>query len=96
MKKLLFLILSFILPASYLFAEDVSANKQFDAFKQRFVLAYLRMNPDQATNMGYHAYDSLLIVPNESNMKSQVDFSTRYLDSLNTFKYEVLKINKSG
>ncbi len=90
MKKLLFLILSFILPASYLFAEDVSANKQFDAFKQRFVLAYLRMNPDQATNMGYHAYDSLLIVPNESNMKSQVDFSTRYLDSLNTFKYEVL------
>lgn len=90
MKKS-FLALNFLcLTSSYLFAEDVIADKQFDAFKQRFVLAYLKLNPEQATSIGYHAYDSLLIVPNESYLKSQVDFSTRYLDSLNKFEYEVL------
>ncbi len=91
MKKLLFIILSFIcLLSSSLFAKHITDDQQFDAFKERFVFAILKIYPDVATSIGYHAYDSILMVPDNSYMKMQINFSTNYLDSLNRFNYAAL------
>lgn len=97
MKKLLFSIITFIsLSSSALFAKDNTSDQQFDAFKERFVLAILKIYPDLATGIGYHAYDSILMVPDDSYMRMQFDFSTNYLDSLSTFSYAALSnLNKT-
>lgn len=95
MKKL-FILTLICISSSILFAQQKNIDKQFDFFKQRFVIAVLKLYPDEATSMGYHAYDSLLMVPNKSYMNLQVDFSNRYLDSLSTFGYATLnEVNKT-
>ncbi|MEO6454121.1 MAG: DUF885 domain-containing protein [Ginsengibacter sp.] len=96
MKKLVFIITSSICLVSSLSAQGNFGNQQFDLFKERFVLAILKVYPDQATAIGYHAYDSILVVPDNSYIKMQVAFSTNYLDSLYKFSYADLnEVNKT-
>ncbi len=97
MKKTLVIIVSFIcLAPSPLFAKGNTTDQLFDAFKERFVLAFLKIYPDFATSKGYHVYDNILMAPDNGYMKLQVDFSTNYLDSLNTFSYAALNdVNKT-
>jgi uncharacterized protein (DUF885 family) len=97
MKKQLLIIISFIcLASSASFAKNNTTNQQFDVFKERFLFAILKLYPNAATGIGYHAYDSILMVPDDSYMKMQVDFSTNYLDSLNVFSYASLNdVNKT-
>ena len=70
-----------------LFAGKASftTDKRFDNFKVRFINELWKHNPMWATEIGYHAYDSVLEVNNEQYRKSQVTFSKSYLDSLKTY-----------
>lgn len=64
--------------------KPVSQN-DLSAFEDRFVLAFWKQNPGWATYVGFHQYDSLLIIPNDENRKAKIDFCKAYLDSLGQF-----------
>ncbi len=49
-------------------------NESFDGFKERFVLALWKQNPEWASSQGFHNYDSLLVVPNEASRVSGLLF----------------------
>lgn len=57
----------------------------FGAFQERFMLEFWKQNPGWASYVGFHDYDTMLIVPNEANRKAQIAFCKAYLDSLAQF-----------
>ncbi len=57
----------------------------FKAFEDRFILAFWKQNPGWASYVGFHDYDSLLVVPNAENRLAENEFCRAYLDSLKQF-----------
>ena len=70
-------------------------NAQFYAFKNRFVSALWKANPQWATSQGFHDYDSVLIIPNESSRVADLAFNNCYLDSLKQFDVNQLDQNNA-
>lgn len=62
----------------------------FAEFKDRFMLDFWKMNPGWASHVGYHEYDSVLVVPDDSYREAQLAFCRTYLDSLSTFDQSTL------
>lgn len=60
-------------------------NARFDAYKNNFVEALWKLNPDWAASQGYHKYDSVLKIPNEAYREQQLDFAENQLDSLKNY-----------
>ncbi len=60
-------------------------NAAFDTFKGRFVEALWKTYPTWANNLGYHKYDSVLVVPDTASRKKEMKFNKDYEDSLHTF-----------
>lgn len=46
----------------------------FDKFKQQYIDALWKQNPDWASSVGYHKYDSVLVIPNDANRAGQATF----------------------
>jgi uncharacterized protein (DUF885 family) len=60
-------------------------NKDEAAFKgytNHFLEALWKLDPDRATQTGYHQYDSLLLVPTESQRQKMISFAKVETDSL--------------
>ncbi len=70
-------------------------NAQFDAFKNRFVSALWKANPQWATSQGFHDYDSVLIIPNAASRVDDLAFNNNYLDSLKQFDVNQLDQNNA-
>ncbi|MCW3464269.1 DUF885 domain-containing protein [Chitinophaga nivalis] len=66
-------------------ASDSTLNAAFSNYEQRFIDALWKENPDWATGVGYHNYDSVLIVPDEAASKAALAFAQQQLDSLKSF-----------
>lgn len=62
-----------------------SADPKFDAYKERFVEALWKTYPAWASSVGYHNYDSVLVVPDEAARQRELAFSKAHLDSLAQF-----------
>jgi uncharacterized protein (DUF885 family) len=76
--------------------KDTTANNaQFDAFKNRFVSALWKANPQWATSQGFHDYDSVLILPNAASRVADLAFNNSYLDSLKQFDINQLDQNNA-
>ena len=60
-------------------------NARFDAFKERFVLKMWKVYPGWAGSVGYHKYDSVLIVPTTESRESENRFCSTMIDSLSGF-----------
>ena len=69
---------------------DSALNNAFSSYEQRFIEALWQQNPDWATNVGYHKYDSVLIVPDSAAAQAQLTFSKQQLDSLKSFDLATL------
>jgi uncharacterized protein (DUF885 family) len=67
-----------------------AADARFDRFKDQFLLDFWRQNPDYASSQGFHKYDSLLVVPNEAQRRSDAAFVTKNLGSLASFAIDSL------
>ena len=65
----------------------------FQSFEDRFVLAFWKQNPGWASYVGFHDYDSLLVIPNEESRAAEMVFCSTYLDSLHMF--DPAKLTKS-
>lgn len=65
----------------------------FDSYKERFVEALWRQYPGWASSVGYHKYDSILIVPDAAAREKEIAFCKGQLDSLQQFDDNSLSDN---
>ncbi len=66
---------------------------RFDAFKGQFIEALWKQNPDYASGMGYHKYDSLLLIPNAAQRQADDAFAQNSLTALGRFTPDSLSPN---
>jgi len=70
-------------------------DKKFSVYKTQFMDRFWRLNPEWATSVGYHLYDSILIVPNAAQREIELTFYKQQLDKLNEFSLDSLNdLNK--
>ena len=73
--------------------KPAAPDARFDAFKNQFIEALWRQNPDYASSQGYHRYDSLLVIPTAAQRQRDAAFSQQYLAALGTFGPDSLSPN---
>lgn len=71
-------------------AEDQDLNKKFDGYKDNFVNNLWKTYPGWASGVGFHKYDSILLVPNSEEDQKQLDFANAQLDSLKSYSIDNL------
>ena len=62
------------------------ADPAFDRYKGHFLEVLWKQYPDWATSVGYHQYDSVLVIPNEQSRRNDLAFVEAQLDSLSRFE----------
>ena len=55
----------------------VESNLNFSGYKERLVLRFWEMYPTWASAIGYHNFDSILNIPDESQEKKERNFIDR-------------------
>jgi uncharacterized protein (DUF885 family) len=96
MKKLQVVLVCFVIASCSNrsgMENSVSADKDFERFKNNFVEELWKVYPEWASSQGYHKYDSMLMVPNEATRKNEIAFMSAQLDSLKKFEVEKLDNN---
>lgn len=68
-------------------------NAAFDAYKERFVLNLWALYPGWASSQGFHKYDSIMVVPDETQRGKELAFCKANLDSLKSFELNNLSDN---
>jgi uncharacterized protein (DUF885 family) len=93
-KKLIFLLPVIIILASCSRnRKGTRGDAEFGGFEARFVESLWKVYPAWANSVGYHKYDSILVVPDVKDRNRQLDFCAAYLDSLKTFNTKSLSEN---
>ncbi|MBD1393135.1 DUF885 domain-containing protein [Mucilaginibacter sp. ZB1P21] len=91
MKKIL--LLSFYVAAFTACKKDGQGGEQlttkddaaFTLYETHFLDKLWQLNPDWATTVGYHKYDSLLTIPTDKSHSEMVHFTKQQMDSLSRF-----------
>lgn len=71
-------------------ADSIAANDHFAQYSAEFIESLWKLHPGWASSVGYHKYDSILTIPNESFRKKELEFIHANLDSLKHIKSEHL------
>lgn len=88
MKKwIFFAILGFLAACQ---EKKVNTDAEFDKYKEAFVLRLWEMNPGWASGIGYHKFDSVLVIPNEARQEKEKQFIQKELEQLNQFQADEL------
>ncbi|MCQ6958180.1 DUF885 domain-containing protein [Mucilaginibacter aquariorum] len=66
----------------------------FTAYEGHFLDELWKYNPDWATTVGYHKYDSVLLIPNAKTREQLIKFAKVQMDSLS--RYEVNSLNDAN
>ena len=75
-------------------AADTAVNEKFKSYEDRFIQQLWKENPEWATQVGFHQYDSLLTIPDANTRKLRMEFSKRHLDSLKSFDLSTLNLSQ--
>lgn len=103
MKKLLFPLVSciFLITACNEEKKNTTPNIAttaidipFDNYKNNFIEAYWKVYPTTASSVGYHKYDSVLVVPDENSRNNELAFAQANLDSLK--KYDINNLSDNN
>ncbi|MES2628289.1 MAG: DUF885 domain-containing protein, partial [Bacteroidota bacterium] len=70
-----------------------SADAAFDEYKKQYIAQLWRTYPGWASSVGYHNYDSVLVIPDENSRKTELSFANSQLDSLKKYTPESLSDN---
>ncbi|MES2279523.1 MAG: DUF885 domain-containing protein [Bacteroidota bacterium] len=65
-------------------------NDAFAAYETHFLDALWKLDPDAATGVGYHKYDSLMVIPNSSSRSAMITFTKVQMDSLAKYNPGIL------
>ena len=63
-----------------------SPDARFDTYKNQFLLALWRLEPELAARKGYHKYDSLLVIPDAAQRLRSDKFAQTNLATLGSFR----------
>ena len=69
------------------------STSEFATYKDKFLERLWRVYPEWATSVGYHLYDSLLTIPNDSFRKNETRFISNAQNMLNGFEQDSLSIS---
>ncbi len=95
MKKVFLLSITILSLFGFAMANTHSDNK-FNEFKEDFVLQLWKVYPAWASSVGYHKYDSVLVIPTTSSRNEEVEFCSNMLRQLHKFELESLSdVNKT-
>lgn len=72
---------------------DKASNEKFDHYKSNFVDNLWKVYPGWASGVGFHKFDSLLVIPDENARKAELAFANAQLDSLKQYDIESLTDN---
>ena len=67
-----------------------SADARFETFKTRFIADLWREDPGFASAVGYHKYDSLLVIPDSLQRRRAAAFGEKNLKALAAFPFDSL------
>jgi uncharacterized protein (DUF885 family) len=70
--------------------QTASHDDMFNLLKEAFIEDFWKTYPVAASSMGYHRYDSVLIVPDRASLEMEVTFANGYLDSLKSIDEKLL------
>ena len=93
-KKITFI--AFIILTVYCCKKDANIvagavdDEAFDNYKTDFLEKLWKLDPDRATTVGYHTYDSLLVIPNNKSRNAMMNFTKVQMDSLAKYDPDVL------
>jgi uncharacterized protein (DUF885 family) len=73
--------------------ETYSPDDAFNRYKESFVEDLWRYFPLWASSVGYHKYDSLLIIPDNSSREAELKFAKYHLDTLARINETELSVN---
>ena len=65
----------------------------FTAHENTFLDNLWKLNPNWATSVGYHKYDSLLLIPDDKSRDKMLNFTKVEIDSLSRFDITILSQN---
>ncbi len=82
MKKNVVFIIACMAFSSIRAQQSISPNSSFNSFKEHFVLALWKQFPGEASGQGFHNYDSILNVPDNTERAAAITFCQAYEDSL--------------
>lgn len=71
---------------------DEMVDAKFDNYAESFIDDLWKMEPEWATAVGLHTYDSVLHIPDSALRVLQKDFAVRHLDSLKKFDSDKLSV----
>lgn len=72
---------------------EADANPRFESYREKFIESLWQLYPGWASSVGYHRYDSVLILPNQGQREKEILFMTANLDSLQHFQIDNLSDN---
>jgi uncharacterized protein (DUF885 family) len=72
---------------------QADANPRFESYREKFIESLWQLYPGWASSVGYHRYDSVLILPNQGQREKEILFMTANLDSLQHFQIDNLSDN---
>ncbi len=93
MKRGLLLAISLFCISTMLHAKS-DINEQFNKYKEGFVEELWKVYPGWASSVGYHKYDSALIVPTPASRLAEVAFCNKQLAELK--KYTIAELNDAN
>lgn len=67
---------------------------EFEVYAQYFIDDLWKHDPEWATYVGFHAYDSVLTIPDSASLQKSLEFVAAHLDSL--AKYDITKLKPSN
>jgi uncharacterized protein (DUF885 family) len=62
----------------------------FATYENSFLEGLWKLQPDWATTVGYHKYDSILIVPDDKSRDKLINYARVQIDSLSRFELAIL------
>lgn len=74
-------------------SETISTDDTFNQYKESFIEDLWKHAPAWASSVGYHKYDSVLIVPDNSSREADLAFVKAHLDTLSKMDEKALSDN---
>ncbi len=71
-------------------SDTMRDNAAFSNYTKHFLESLWKLQPDRATQTGYHVYDSLLVIPSQSNRDKLITFAKVEADSLTHYDANTL------
>jgi len=92
-KALTLLILTVMFSCQQSEKKEADTNANFDSFKNSFIERLWELYPGWAAAVGYHKYDSILVIPDQAFHSREVEFARAHLDSLAAYPADKLSAN---